>query len=800
MYMNKGTLASILVSDTKKHKLTIRFDKEKAKYFLKNSDNIFSCIGSTNSKGEDITSSTINFMKYVKQYSKPHGNKVIFSTEHSGGKVGWGRLTPDLGRGYVALRRSIRHFMAYDLYSDHDIVNCHPVIVRHLFQVYDMDDAVLLIDEFNNNRENILLNLSKASSLEVKPTRDECKKIGYCFLYDGSVDLRFKELGVDISDEKSYVRKVYNLCTRLCQEVIGLRKAIAKDFPIIWDSLPYNIKKGDNRKDTGKFSSLVQHIERHIMLTIADFATEHGYQVGDYCHDGLFLSENDSPADVPSDFYEKCEDHVLKTLGFTIKLVNKEMEIDPVFQPYQDKADGLPDPYDEEKVKRVLNDITSHSRLDLNKLKSSYFSAWSDAEKNTIISEVLKKYFIRVSDKWYCIDTKTGLWVHEKPLSKDSYTQFTTGTLLFAHHDHPSIYIYQSLVFKDPQTVKPGEYNTYYKEMPYSRDNRTPLSVDELNLINPFLSHMLNIICRGDNDSYIFLLNLLRNKFLKPFEVNHHSRCIVMFGSEGCGKTSWLTTLMNKAFGPPFVNSQASFKSCTASDGFTNALEHILFCIMNDIPEYDYNHTGMFENFKSMITDAYRRSHPKFMSETSVPNTIMYAGTTNNRNSFHLSGNDRRYFITDVSGEKMISRDLNNLRYHTDLIECIEQHYLLIIRHMLSLPDVNMPIPQTAARIHAQSLSKCPIGYWLETYCKISKDWKGKVMETYLDYKDWCKQENHRPLSKDKFVGKLMDKYYISKSTDNNNRPILYINDFHEFCSATGWSDESDAPPEVCQL
>ena len=132
-----GQLAKILTPDTSKHSLKIRFDKVKAKFCVRNIDSIFEHMDSVSSSKNK--SSLKPFLQYVKQYSRPDGNKVIFSTDKLNAKAaGWGRLTPDRGRGYVAVTRCVRHFLAYDIYSDHDIVNCHPVFIRQLFETYDM--------------------------------------------------------------------------------------------------------------------------------------------------------------------------------------------------------------------------------------------------------------------------------------------------------------------------------------------------------------------------------------------------------------------------------------------------------------------------------------------------------------------------------------------------------------------------------------------------------------------------------------------------------------------------------------
>jgi hypothetical protein len=207
----------------------------------------------------------------------------------------------------------------------------------------------------------------------------------------------------------------------------------------------------------------------------------------------------------------------------------------------------------------------------------------------------------------------------------------------------------------------------------------------------------------------------------------------------------------------------------------------------------------MFENFKTMVTDDCRRSHPKFMGEKSVKNTIAYFLTTNNRNCMPASQNDRRNFFVTVR-----PTHLNDIPYFTRLGECIDNQWQLIIRYILTFKvDMSTPaIPETALRRHAKSLKLDSIGYWLLEKVQ-STEWipsasdNFQVKDFYEEYCQYCKSVPVRSYTRNKFLGKLADKYHIDISGTVDKVQVLAISDLDCFVKIIGWSGEknTDKPP-----
>ena len=259
-----------------------------------------------------------NSLKPALEYFARYGKLSGSPSKYLVGEGGYGRLYIKQGKSYIGLPKNVRHFLAHDLYSDHDIVNCHPVLARQLMDLFNVNGSAM--DDWNANRESYFQTLMQASCRTID--RDDCKKVGFVFMYQGDLDFTFQELGI-VDTKAAHVADVARRCM---DAMVGLCNAIEKSYPVLWDSLPFDPEKANPR--AGKFSSLMQHLERHIMLICAYVAkTKFSYEIGDHCHDGLFLSLNGRPVENPDAFHKAAEAAVLAETGFSVSLVGKPMEM-----------------------------------------------------------------------------------------------------------------------------------------------------------------------------------------------------------------------------------------------------------------------------------------------------------------------------------------------------------------------------------------------------------------------------------------------------------------------------------------
>jgi hypothetical protein len=270
-------------------------------------------------------------------------------------KKKYGRLTTvNKNVSYVTLHRPVRHFICEHLYDDNDLVNCHPVLLVELFKYYHMDKAVAYIDQWNQNRESYFKTIMEHAPNPI--TRDDCKRLGFTFMYEGSVHKRFLEFGYDfdVSNYHPSVQKVYGIAEKLCKFSIEVREKLKEEFHEVWNLLPRDEDKHVSRTDAGKFSTLMQHFEAKVMILIHDVAVQHGLKIGDLAYDGIFL-EKTAPSTAYLEFYKDAEQQIKEQFGFNMKLVHKSMSIPEVFSDFQPKVSMSVSRYSEKYLRPLPN-------------------------------------------------------------------------------------------------------------------------------------------------------------------------------------------------------------------------------------------------------------------------------------------------------------------------------------------------------------------------------------------------------------------------------------------------------------
>lgn len=339
---SKALLTDLLKPDTKIYKLRCLVDKDRASEALKLIDYL---------EPSDSAQSKA-FLNYVITKSRKGVMRNEYSTSRENGSKGWGRLSADKGKSYVTLTRKARHYLAMNFYTDIDIQNCHPVLIEQLCDLYGLTAERDLLRHWAENRETIFKTMQQKSTglydtenkTKIAETinRDNCKRMAFVFLYEGSVTKMQAELGLQDTEDPE-IKRIIDIARSLKLACLKLRNLLKLDFPNVWANLPFNVQKG--RPDAGKFSALMQHLERAIMLAAAEVVTTEGYEIGDYCHDGLFICKDDEPvnAEALPSLFGRIEACVAYKTGFQIKMTHKEMSLSPEFMPSE--GDWIDEPF-----------------------------------------------------------------------------------------------------------------------------------------------------------------------------------------------------------------------------------------------------------------------------------------------------------------------------------------------------------------------------------------------------------------------------------------------------------------------
>jgi len=263
-----------------------KFNADTAKLLLANFDEV-SRFADLNNDGKISAHKTVN--KKALQWIVEHTTDDSYASVKLHVKNKYGRFYPKNGyKQYLGIHRPIRHALAHGLYRDIDMDNCHPKIIEQLYHKL-LGKPASCLRRYNEIRSTILETMQSYGL-----TRDDGKTLSYTFLYDGKVDYWFEQrthLWNALLNRDPKITEIYNMAGKVYKECVEMRSFIASNFQEMWNELPYNNDKPKDRHPSGKFSTLIQHIERQFIQHIYQtFSSK--IEIGDLQHDGLYIAKD----------------------------------------------------------------------------------------------------------------------------------------------------------------------------------------------------------------------------------------------------------------------------------------------------------------------------------------------------------------------------------------------------------------------------------------------------------------------------------------------------------------------------
>lgn len=708
MKLSLESLSSMMVPYKKHKTLNVRFNPMKAIYALANLDKVTEHM--TEVRMERNKDHLVPALKYIKQYGKPEGSKIKYAVLGQ-----WGRLqrSNKTARAYIEISRPVRHFLARDIYIDVDVANCHPAIIEQLFPLL-VGKPSKALELWNEHREQIFTLMMQKNP---KLNRDECKKIGFCFLYDGNLDNNFDKLELKSNGQ------IYDICQHIDADIALLVSRIQTLFPDVWKQIPVPTRTADkpDRIAASKFSRLMHHLERHIMLLVAGSAEGIGLEVGDYSHDGLLVTSPDGS--LPSGenlemFMHAAVAKVKAAVGIDIELKVKDMPMPPWGEGF---VDSLDEPLSTTGIRNALIEecFAKLVRKDLFEIEIHRSENWKECTKELNADETMafaNKYFnlywIKVEDMWYQINCATGrIRDADEGIIGYNFTKLK-NTLMNTPFQSWACKEYDKIYFGEI----PEDCNYYPMFMPnYDTCDVSDLDDEELALIQPTLHHIYDVLCKGNEDYYKYLCTFLGLKFRYPFDIERIPIVLALYGDPGSGKSTIFHYLFAEGFGLGYMGKPRNFEQLIGAD-FNGETEYNLVSICDEIPPMKGTRDNAWNDFKTMVTDPRRPLHKKGVTKRVIPNYVTYFMFTNYKNSIKLDEGDRRFFMLDVSNQHK-----NDKNYFKALIQNIKSYSSLITRYLMSFTH------------EVEILDDPPVTQWKEYSTKFNLDVFGQFVRDGLE-------------------------------------------------------------------
>jgi len=640
---SKQQILAMSVPETGTYTLSVNHNRKRASVLLDHLDDVLHILAESRAKNLAALKTQLT---YLSSYGK-YGNKVKLTTDRKNGSSGWGRLFPNRVPSYVSITRSVRHALAHDLYSDHDIVNCHPEFVAQLFETYTGHQNTNL-ESWNDNREAYFQTMTSHSKglHELKEgrwskvadciTRDDCKGLGFVFLYDGDVDHCFRRLGLSLDGSPPEILHIYELARDLHDDIRSLRSQIRDHLGATWDDLPHDESKGPHRAPAGKFSSLMQHFERHIVLILKDVAERHGFEVGDIAHDGLFLALKGKPALGPKVqlFYKEAEDLVLKRTGFQIRLAGKTLVCPDWYLPWAQEEREDEDEEKEKEKEDVEDDYdTVLQAFNLEYCKIRLRNLWVFRSRDGPLLLTKQELCHATAELMY-----TSVVQNEKGPATIVRVPFTAEKSLYWRDSNKSMKDNID-VYPPPLVPPPHIYNLW---TPFAADLDTPYEPQPEALKK--ILHVFHVICNHEDSVYEYFLDWTSQLIQFP---GLKSNMPVFLSREGAGK-GFIIQLFKYMLGENKV-LETTDPGRDVWGLFNDLMMHALLVIINELELKD-SLAGK-SKLKGLITDPTLVVNPKGKPQVTINSHHHFIGCSNKLDASIPTDSNRREWIVRCSDE-----------------------------------------------------------------------------------------------------------------------------------------------------
>lgn len=204
---------------------------------------------------------------------------------------------------------------------------------------------------------------------------------------------------------------------------------------------------------------------------------------------------------------------------------------------------------------------------------------------------------------------------------------------------------YDGIEFR-PQNPSESKYNTF-RGFPVK-----PVKGD----CSLILSHIRDVICRGDKEHYAYFMAWFANIVQEP--ENKYGTCIILRGGQGTGKTTAIQ-MFGKLLG-------AYFKVANNDRYLANRFNgHFQDCLLFNAEEAFFaGSKSLVSILKDIITGNTLMIEEKGLKAYETNNFVRIIVSTNEKWAVNAGPHERRFFILDVSGEKANNAEYFDALWH----------------------------------------------------------------------------------------------------------------------------------------
>ena len=331
---------------------------------------------------------------------------------------------------------------------------------------------------------------------------------------------------------------------------------------------------------------------------------------------------------------------------------------------------------------------------------------------------------------------------------------------------HPLRRQYDTITFAPDRDVSEKCYNLWQGFAVKSLPGDCPL----------FLDHVLENVCSGNIDHYQYLTYWLARMVQTPGQQGEVA--IVLRGGKGVGK-SFFAKIVGHLFGRHYM--QVSNSSHLVGN-FNSHLRDLIFLFADEaFYAGDKKHESVL---KMLITEDNISIEQKGIDVETAPNFIHLVMASNDLHVIPTSGDERRFFVLDVSNRKQKNTD-----YFGSIYRQMESGGYEALLHYLRSLDISdfevRDVPVTTALQEQKLLSLSPDEEWwirkLEhgQLLEHTEGWPREVMARELmnDYLDYTQRQHVMKRSSETSIGKFLHRIVPKVRHFRRRGPVAFLHE-----------------------
>lgn len=668
--------------------------------------------------------------------------------------------------------REIRHTIFKKKYTDIDIDNCHPVIIRWICN--NMKISYNHLNTYIEDREKVFADL-----MEINPDKDRAF---------------FKSMILSLNNEGL---KAYNgiqptiFIVQYKREMDEIRDTIVAKLYKFKEKVIIQKPDKKDRINGSTLSNICQFVENQLLMYIVHYLkkklNQDEFNNIILCFDGLMIPK-DSDASVFIDDIQKLFKNMGMDLKMSIKNMDSDLNLDEWDYDSKIKYEVLSQK-EAKKNKVIVDDMVIIKEQNINFFNDDDYY-WSDFKNDFAAQGIFKEGYLCIA---YLVKNlpRVCAFVDDKVVTKKSkdtqyevksYEKWAKVVLCqFIHEGElcdPSL---QKVISQNFRFFH--EFNTISADFSFPRNNRefdiskpyiAKITDDcNLSLVKEFKDLLKELYCSDNEDQLNYFWDWLT--FTVKFPHLKTLVGILMISKQGCGKGFLMDFLCRYIYGS--YNTVPNMNGIEQLIGEKNKLimGKKLVCV-NELSSTRDTYSSNSNKVKSLITEQDCVIRPLYCDAFSVKQSTEFIMASNHINSMIMEESDRRWNVLAVSethmNDKKFFSELHAKYYNQDFGDAL---YTTMMNEKLTAKEWYLKtIPKSDKKDEIKNISKSSVLVFVDELREEHNT--GKAFNTavlWTQYLEWCNTNNEHKTKKTMFKPQLIGYSVKLEKIKGNNFYII---------------------------